>query len=38
MALIADFIGEASFGGGAVNGLSDFFFTGSPRISAVERT
>src|SRR3954462_5054350 len=28
----ADFIGEASFGGGASSGLSDFF-TGSPGIS-----
>src|SRR3954469_151395 len=31
-ARIADFAGEASLAGGALNGLSDFF-TGSPRIS-----
>src|SRR6185295_7887910 len=31
-ARIADFAGEVSFGGGALNGLKDFF-TGSPGIS-----
>src|SRR5438874_2908294 len=33
-ARMAVFTGEDSFGGGALNGFSDFFFTGSPRISA----